>query len=320
MLKKFLSMLCMTAAVLTLLSGCADKQTVSVQNQDKLKIVSTVFAPYDFSRQIVKDYADITMLIPPASEAHSYEPSPQDIITILDSDMFIYVGGESDMWIEDILQSVEATDVKIVTLMDCVELYEEELSEGMQAEQESSDASEDEKEYDEHIWTSPVNAIKITEKICDAICEIDEKNAEIYRQNAEKYIEQLNELDENFKNTVNNAQRKTLVFGDRFPLLYFVKAYGLEYFAAFPGCSSASEPSAATLAFLIDKVKKENIPVVFHTELSNEKTADIICEETGAKKMQFNACHNLTKNDFESGVTYLELMNRNVEALKEALN
>lgn len=316
MIKRFFSILCTAAAMLLCLTGCSGEQPVSGNDTDKLKVVSTVFAPYDFSRQIAADNADIIMLIPPASEAHSYEPSPQDIITILDSDLFIYVGGESDMWIEDVLDSIEATDTKVITLMDCVELYEEEISEGMEAEDEDSG----DVEYDEHIWTSPRNAVKMTEKICDALCEIDEKNADIYRQNAQNYIEQLNSLDESFKNTVDTAQRKTLIFGDRFPLLYFVKAYGLNYYAAFPGCSSASEPSAATLAFLIDKVKQENIPVVFHTELSNEKTADIICEETGAKKMQFNACHNLTKSDFESGVTYLELMNRNVDALKEALN
>jgi zinc transport system substrate-binding protein len=202
--------------------------------------------------------------------------------------------------------------------MDCVDVVEEEHVEGMETEKEEEES--DEPEYDEHVWTSPRNAVLICEKIRDAFCEADPENAETYRTNCENYVKKLNELDAAFSEVVANGARKTIVFADRFPLRYFSDAYGLSYFAAYPGCSDEAEPSAATVAFLIDKVKNENIPVVFHIELSNEDLADTVCEATGAKKLQFSACHNLTKEQFESGVTYLDLMWDNVDALKEALN
>ena len=150
--------------------------------------------------------------------------------------------------------------------------------------------------------------------------EVDEANKDDYKKNGDSYIAELEELDAKFQNVVEHAERKTIVFGDRFPLRYFAEEYGLDYYAAFPGCAEDTEPSASTIAFLIDKVKEEKIPVVYHLELSNEKMADTICESTGAKKLLFHACHNISKEDFENGVTYVELMEKNVETLQEALN
>jgi zinc transport system substrate-binding protein len=284
----------------------------------KITVTTTIFPPYDFTRAVAGGNVNLHMLLQPGSESHSYEPSPQDIITVQNSDIFIYIGGESDAWVDRILESVDTKTMKIVRLMDTVDVVEEEIVEGMEEEEEEEEG-EEEGEYDEHIWTSPQNAVRIVRAITDALCEKDSANTRLYRQNADSYIAKLNKLDASFKQVVSGAKRKTIVFGDRFPFRYFVDAYGLSYFAAFPGCSTETEPSAATVVFLINKIKAEKIPVIFHIELSNEKMADTIAEETGAKKRLFHAVHNVSKQDFDRGATYLDLMTRNVTVLQEAL-
>ena len=311
-MKKTLSITILLAMLCALLSGCGAQ---SEPEGEGISVVATVFAPYDFARQLVGERGEVTLLLPPGSETHSYEPSPKDIIEIQNCDLFIYVGGVSDAWVSDVLESVGG-EVRTVTLMDCVELLEEEHVEGMEVDE---DEHEGEIEYDEHVWTSPRNAELICEKIAAALCEVDPEGAEEYGTALESYCAQLDELDAAFTEVVENGVRDTVVFGDRFPLLYFAKAYGLNYYAAWPGCADEAEPSAATVTFLIDKVKAEGIPVVFHIELSNEDMADTICNETGAKKMLFSACHNVTRAQFDAGVTYLELMWQNVDALREAL-
>lgn len=296
------------------LAGCGAQEAPEGEG---LSVVATVFAPYDFARQLVGERGEVTLLLPPGSEAHSYEPTPKDIIDIQNCDLFIYVGGISDAWVADVLDSV-GEGVRTVTLMDCVELLEEEHVEGMELEEEHGH-DEGEAEYDEHVWTSPRNAALICEKIAAALAEADPEGAEYYEAALGDYTASLDELDAAFKEVVANGARDTIVFADRFPLLYFARAYGLEYYAAWPGCADEAEPSAATVTFLIDKVKEEGIPVVFHIELSNEDMADIVCDETGAEKRLFSACHNVTRAQFEEGVTYLELMRQNVDVLREAL-
>jgi zinc transport system substrate-binding protein len=287
--------------------------------EGKMSVVTTIFPCYDFARAVTGDGAKIVMLLRPGSESHSFEPTPQDIIKIQNCGVFIYVGGESDEWVKGILESIDTSKMKIVSLMDCVEVVEEEIVEGMEEEDEEEEEDGHGVEYDEHVWTSPKNAKLVVRKISDALSEADKANAEIYRKNTAEYLGKLDELDAAFRQVVDGAARKTLIFGDRFPFRYFADAYGLKYFAAFPGCSTETEASAATVAFLIDKVRAEKIPVVFHIELSNEKIADAICEETGAKKLLLHACHNITGADFAGGATYLSLMERNAANLKEAL-
>ena len=303
-------------------SASAGNTQVANPGEDCISVVATIFAPYDFAREIAGDNADITMLLPPGSETHSFEPTPQDIIAIQDCDVFIYVGGESDDWIDRILDSMDTKNKTIVPLIDCVEPVEEAIIEGMQEDKESSGNNaidKTEPEYDEHIWTSPKNAKLIANEISGALCKADEANEVLYEQNADVYMEKLDILDAEFRTVVDGAARKTIVFGDRFPFRYFADAYGLDCFAAFPGCSTETEPSAKTVAFLIDKIEDEQIPVVFHIELSNEKMADTLCAETGAKKLLLHSCHNISKDDFQNGLSYLKLMTRNVTALKEAL-
>jgi zinc transport system substrate-binding protein len=287
----------------------------------KINVVATIFPPYDFVREIAGDRVNLTMLLPPAAESHSFEPTPRDIIAVQNSDIFIYVGGESDAWVEMILESMDTKSMKIITLMDCVDVVEELVVEGMQDEEEEEDHDhgEEETEYDEHVWTSPRNAQLIVRKIADTLQSTDPANAAEYEKNVAAYTAQLTELDASFQNVLSSAVRKTMVFGDRFPFRYFADAYGLSYFAAFPGCSTETEASAATVAFLIDKVRAEKIPVVFHIELSNERIADTICGETGARKLLLHAVHNVSKRDFEGGASYYSLMSANVANLRAAL-
>ncbi len=320
------------AAVLMLavLCGCAagtpnqeadTKETTNTES--KINAIATIFPEYDFLRQIGGEHLNLTMLLPPGAESHSFEPTPQDIKSINEADVFVYVGGESDAWIDSILDSVSLEDKKIVTLMDCVTPVEEEIVEGMTEEEEHDEAEGEEHgevEYDEHVWTSPKNAELIVQKLCDALCEADPDHAEDYQKNTADYIAKLEKLDQDFHGVIDGAARQEIIVGDRFPFRYLADEYGLTYYAAFPGCASDSEPSAATIAFLIDKVKQDGIPMVFHIELSNTKVCDAICEATGAKSELLNAVHNVTKDDFENGATYISLMQHNAEVLKEALN
>jgi zinc transport system substrate-binding protein len=286
-----------------------------------VSVVTTVFPSYDFVREIAGDRVNLSLLLPPGAESHSFEPTPRDIIQIQNSDIFIYVGGESEAWVERILDSVDSYKtgkLKVISLMNMVEVVEEEIVEGMQEEEEEA-GGEEEAEYDEHVWTSPRNAKLIVQGISEALCQADGANAALYRRNAGDYQARLDELDAAFQTVVNGAKRRTVVFGDRFPFRYFADAYGLSYYAAFPGCSTETECSAATVAFLVDKIRDEGIPVVFHIELSNEKIADTISEATGAKKLLLHACHNVSKRDMDRKVSYLELQRGNADRLREAL-
>lgn len=283
------------------------------ETSTKISIVATNFPAYDFARAVAGDKADIKMLIKPGAEVHTFEPTPQDIIDIENSDLFIYTGGESDTWVETILQNIGTAPT--LKMMDAVETLEEDAPDNDSHHNHMDTAPE----YDEHVWTSIRNAEKITNRIKDKLIEISPKDQLIFDINAKNYINQLADLDKKAQNIVNNGNRKTIVFGDRFPLRYFANDYNLDYYAAFPGCSEETEASSQTIAFLIDKVKTEKIPVVFKIEMSNGKIADAIAQETGAKVLTFNSAQNISRNDFEAGMTYVMIMEDNLTALTEAL-
>lgn len=298
-----------------ILSGCAAREAEE-KDSSKLQIVCTNFPAYDFAREIAGNRAQIKLLIKPGAEVHSYEPAPKEIIAIQESDLFICNGGESEAWVE----SLVGEDVNILRMMECVETVAE-SGEGIYAAEDEHDHEHDdgEEELDEHVWTTPGNAAKICYALCDKLCEADPENANEYMLNYEVYNAKLMELDIEIRTTVLNGVRDTLVFADRFPMRYFTREYGLKYYAAYPGCASQTEPSAKTVAFLIDHVREENIPAVLYMEFSNEKMADVICEDTGCKKLPFYSAHSVTAQQFEDGVTYLDLMRMNIETLKEAL-
>lgn len=492
---KRILMLSSMILVVLFLAACGISGQPATLSSGNIKIVTTIFPPYDFAREIAKDKADITLLLKPGAESHSFEPTPQDIKTIENADLFIYTGSENDVWVEDLLASLGDRALQTMRLIDCVPTVTEEVLEGMEHEHEEDlhdgvfedadvqdrtladwqgdwqsvypylldgtldpvfahkaaekqdkteaeykayytagyqtdieritidgdtiaffengkpitakyiyegfriltyesgkkgvryqfqsadpasaapkyiqfsdheigpvdhaehfhifmgndgfdklseemenwptyyDSSltgdevldemlshDHEEEIDEHVWTSPANAMQIAEKIAEKLMEIDSENALFYSKNAVIYTGQLKELDAKFKSVVANSKRKTILFGDRFPFRYLADAYGLTYYAAFTGCSTETEADPATIAFLIDQVKKEDLPVVFTIELSNGKIADAICDATHAQKRMLHSCHNLSAKEVEEGATYLSLMEQNLEVLKEALN
>ena len=311
-MKKLLCILltmCLTAG---LLSGGTSAPAPTAKADSRLAIVTTIFPAYDFARAVCGTRADVTMLIPPGSEIHSYEPTPQDILKIQNCDIFIYNGGDSDAWVDDVLSSIE-NNMTVVRMTDCVQTLTEEDKEGMTVHEEGGE------EPDEHVWTSPLNAEKIAAAIEGAASAKDPAGAEIYSAALKAYTEELSELDAAFRKTVSQGKRRTVVFADRFPVRYFTEEYGLDYYAAYPGCAEDAEPSAKTVAFLIDKVRQEDIPYVLYIEFSNQKMADTVCEDTGCGKLEFDSCHNVSKADFENGVTYLDLMWKNVDTLRKAL-
>lgn len=301
------------------LTACG--QSAEQEDDGKLHIVATIFPAYDFARAAGGDDADVTLLLPPGAESHSYEPTPADILAVQECDLFIYLGGESDAWVDTILDSVERTGATL-RMVDCVELLEEETVEGMQEEpghdHEDHDLGEV-KEIDEHVWTSPVNAATITRTIGDTLAELDPARGEAYQERAEAYAGEIDQLDQDFRDFFATAPRKTIVFGDRFPIRYFAEEYDLDYYAAFPGCSTQTEPSAATIAFLTEKVETEQIPTVWYIEFSNHLVADSIAEAAGAKTALFHSCHNISQDDLDAGATYVSLMQENLERLRENL-
>lgn len=314
-MKKRLISLALALVLALSLTGCALDRP---RDSDKLQVVCTLFPYYDFVRQIGGDHVDVTLLIAAGREVHSFEPTPLDAIRLSEADVFIYNGGESEEWVEDLLDAAGENIGTVLTMMDHADVLAEEVQEGMQV-RHGGEEDEDEIEYDEHIWTSPVIAMELCRVIGEALMEADPAHAGDYQARLDEYLAQLEALDQDFRQVVDSAKRTTLVFGDRFPLLYFCRTYGLDYRAAFHGCSGDTEPSLATLKYLIDKVNAEDIPVVYTIELSSQKIADAIAETTGAKVLTFQSCQTVSRADFDGGATYLSLMRRNVEALKEGL-
>ena len=317
--------------------------TVPVEKADdgKIQIVATLFPYYDFARAIAGDRADVTLLLSPGREAHSFEPTPLDAVTISESDVFLYNGGEGEYWVDSMLGAAGENIAVIARMMDYVDALDEEYVEGMQGadghdhdhehgshddhddhdhDHEEDEHDSDEVEYDEHIWTSPKNAVVLCRAVCDAICRADAENAAFYRANCENYCAQLEDLDARFAALCESAPRRLLIFADRFPMLYFCREFGLDYRAAFHGCSGDTEPSLATIKFLIDKVEDENIPVVYTIDFGTKKVAAVVSECTGAAIETLYSMQTVSRADFDAGETYLTLMERNFEALRKGLN
>ena len=291
----------------------------------KTQVVCTLFPYYDFARQIGGDDVDVTLVVPAGRETHSFEPTPMDVIRISQADVFIYNGGESEQWVTDILDAAGEDIPCVLSMMDAAELHEEELVEGMQSgtsahDHHDHDEDEEEIEYDEHIWTSPVTAMALCRAITDGLCQADPDHADSFRARLADYLAALEALDGTFREIVAEGSRNLLVFGDRFPLLYFCREYGLDYRAAFHGCAGDTEPSLATLKYLIDLVNEQHIPVVYTIELSSRKVAKAIAETTGAQVRTFHSCQTVSRAEFDAGVTYLQLMEANADVLREGLS
>ena len=311
-------------------AGIHTAEAKTTENTDKtLNIATTIFPEYDWTRAILGDRADdvnLTMLLDNGTDLHSFQPAVKDIMKVSSCDLLIYVGGESDQWIEDALESAQNKDMKTINLMEVLgdSIKEEETVEGMQESEHDHDhEDEEEKEYDEHVWTSMRNAEVICDAIAETLEEMDPENKEIYQSNAETYKEKLSVLDEAYQETVNNANQKTLVFADRFPFRYLVDDYDLSYYAAFSGCSAESEASFKTVTFLAGKVDELGVKSVLTMEKSDDRIAQTVIENTKAKDqkiLQLNSMQSITSEEIADGVTYLSVMEDNLGVLKEALN
>lgn len=296
---------------LTFYSGKISKKIET----NKMNIVVTNFVAYDFVKQITGDKVNVVLIVSPGVESHNYDPTAHDLTLIENSDLFIYIGGEVESWATRIIETTDLSQTKLLCLLDTVELVEESEVDGAEKEEHH----EEQKSFDEHIWTSPANAIKMMQGIEQVISKLDEKNEQVYHENANKYISEIKQVQGKIQEIVDNKVRNRLIFADKMPMQYFVNEFGLEVSAAFSGCSTETEPSSGTIAYLIDKIKEEKIPVVLYIELSTGNIAKTISEETGCEMLRIESLHNVTKNDFDNGETYVSLMTRNLDVLKKAL-
>ena len=318
MRRRILALLLSAAMILSL---CACAPAGEKTDSGKLSVVCSLFPYYDFVRVIGGEWVELRLLVAAGREAHSFEPTPANVIRVSRADVFVYNGGEGEQWVDQILDSAGESIPTVLRMMDYANTLEEEPldHDGHDHDHDGHQSDSDEIEYDEHIWTSPVEAMKLCRAICDALCAADPAHEETYRKNLADYLQELSDLDAAFRQVVSEKKRDVLVFGDRFPLLYFCREYGLNYRAAFHGCSSDTEPSLYTLKFLIDKVREEQIPVVYALELSSQKVAGAIAETTGAKVVTFYSCQTVSTADWAAGEGYLSLMRRNVAALREGI-
>ena len=323
----------LSAAVLGLvfsLSACAP--AARGEDGGRLRVVTTMFPYYDFARAIAGEHADVSLLLSPGREAHSFEPTPLDAVRISQADVFLYNGGESEAWVEEMLDAAGENIGTVLRMMDCVDAVEEEYVEGMQGGEAHEHGGHGENgheahehgesgeiEYDEHIWTSPRNAAALCGAVCEALCAADAAHAAEYRANCAAYVRELEALDGRFCALRQGAARNLLVFADRMPMLYFCEAYDLDYRAAFHGCSTDTEPSLATLKYLIDKVADEGIPVVYTVDLDSRKIAEVVSECTGAGIETLYSLQTVSRADFDAGETYVSLMERNLSALEAGL-
>lgn len=276
----------------------------------KISVVTTIFPYYDFARSVSKGTCDVDMLLKPGSDVHSFEPTPSDILKIRNADLFIYNGGESDEWVDSILESLGDTDKPVVMKMTD---YVKPLTE-MDADHHAED------EEDEHIWTSLDNAKTLVSKISDEVSKLDQKHKTVYNKNGLDYIEKISKVQSEIENTVNSSKSKKIVVGDRFPLLYFATEFSLDWECAFPGCSTETEPSLDRLSKLTDTIEKDKIKTILKLEMSENKVADTLADETNTKVRTFYSAESVSKEEFANNVTYVDLMERNNNALKEALS
>lgn len=276
----------------------------------KISVVTTIFPYFDFARSVSKGTCDVDMLLKPGSDVHSFEPTPSDILKIRNADLFIYNGGESDEWVDSILESLGDTDKPVVMKMTD---YVKPLTE-MDADHHAED------EEDEHIWTSLDNAKTLVSKISDEVSKLDSKNKSIYHRNGLDYIEKISKVQSEIENTVNSSESKKIVVGDRFPLLYFATEFSLDWECAFPGCSTETEPSLDRLSKLTDTIEKDKIKTILKLEMSENKVADTLADETNTKVRTFYSAESVSKEEFANNITYVDLMERNNNALKEALS
>ena len=352
MFKRILSLVISMSMMAVLITGCTSGASndaninTNIEQPQKLSVVTTLFPQYDFTREIVGDKVEVTLLLPAGTDSHSYEPTPSDIIKVNACNLFVYTGEYMENWAERFIDGMDNKGVVVLDVSKGISVDKPEHSHEHESEEHHEDKNihdehESEKHHDEHegeehhadedtydghnhtydphIWTDPNNAKIMMDNILNELCQLDPENAEYFKTNANNYKRQLDDLDKEMKEIISNGSRKEIVHGGRNAFYYFSKQYGLDVHAAYDSCSTETEPSAKVVAELIDDIKAEKIPVIFYEELSTPKVAQTISNETGAKMLLLHSCHNVSKEELKNGATYLSLMKQNAENLKEAL-
>ncbi len=322
-MKKLIALVLSALILTSLLVGCGSTETKKAD----VKVVTTIFPLYDWVREVAQDDADIhlDLLLDNGVDLHSYQPSAKDIVTISDCDVFIYVGGESDKWVDDTLKQANNKDMIVLNLMDILgdKAKEEELKEGMQGEaEEGGKEHEESPEYDEHVWLSLKNASVFTQSIADALKKADSQHADAFQANADAYKGKLTELDKQYQEAVDKAAVKTLLFGDRFPFRYLTDDYKLDYYAAFVGCSAETEASFETITFLSGKADELNLKSIMQIETSDGSIAKTVRDNTKTKDqtiLTLDSLQSVTTERVNNGETYLSIMTSNLDILRQAL-
>ena len=281
-----------------LLCGCSAQ---NIKQTEKPSVVTTIFPIYDFVRSVGGEKVDIKMLIKPGTEVHSYDPVPSEIKSIYDADLFLYIGGESEAWVDKILGDTKVTSYALIQSVDLL-------------------LEEHHNEYDEHIWTSPENAKKMLDKILSELVKIDPENSDYYRQNHIDYVKKIDTAEQKTKAVVKESKTQFILVADKFPFKYFAQSYGIDYLAAADGCAVGTDISLKTMTTLLNTIKEKDLKHVYYVEMSNKKIANALAEQTGVKLLELHSAHNVTLEDFENGVTYVDIMERNYTSLKEGMN
>lgn len=298
------------------------RKTTDKNSNEKIKIVATLFPQYDFAKQIGGDKVEVSLLLTPGTETHTYEPTPQDIINVNKADLYIYTGKYMEPWSDKIANSI-TSNTQVLDASKNISLINEKQFE---EEHSTADSNEEENdkghhhEYDPHIWLNPQNAIGMVKNIEEELCNIDPQNKEYYKKNAEKYINQLTNLDNEIETTIKESKKNKIAFGGTFAYAYFIQRYNLQYVSAYDSCGENSEPSVTKVKEVIDYMKENDINVIFYQELSTGKIADTISKETGATKLVFHTIHNASQEEINNGETYISLMQKNLQNLKQALS
>ncbi len=319
-MKRIISLIMAALTAVAVFAGCS---SAPAKDNGKLKIVTTIFSEYDWVRNITAglDDIDLTLLVENGTDFHSYQPTAEDIVKISNCDVFIYVGGESDKWVNDALKGAVNKEMTVINLLDELgtKAKEEETVEGMQGD---SDKKEDEPELDEHVWLSLKNASLLCGKISDKLSEKNAENKEIYSKNTEEYLKKLNELDAQYKSVRDTAKYDTLIFADRFPFRYMLDDYNLKYYAAFSGCSAESEASFETVAFLSKKLDELKLPALMKIDGSDGKIANTVLQtsnQKNAKILELDSMQSVSKQEIEGGKTYLDIMKNNLDVFTQAV-
>lgn len=318
MRKKLLTIFTIMSMAIFIFSGCSSNNTNKKDN--KIKVLATLFPQYDFVKQIAKDKVDVTLLLPPGTESHTYDPTTKDIMNINSSDIFLYTGKYMESWADKLISGLDNKNLLIKDLSEGINLLKEDHHDEEESEEHKHEPEHHVHGYDPHFWLDPTLAAKMVDNIQNALCEKDPSNKDFYIKNAEEYKEKLYALDKDIFDVVNNSKRKDVVFAGRFAHLYFIKRYGLKYIAAFDTCSSESEPSIKRVTEIINFIKNNNIPVIYYEELSEPKVANSISEQCRTTSLKFGTVHNISKEQLDSGIAYLDLMKENLENLKQGLN